>query len=243
MAQHIAEPGESPILCLDTCSALDVLCDPSRREVGLPEQEASLFLLGMGETGSGLEVRVADQVRLEYADRVERVQKETTRALRKLRSQIEKVDELVGLHGCKGQIVLDHWYGHPKRCRKAADRWMKIAASVPTPSDVEKRAFARVNKALPPAGRGKSEMKDCVILETYLAYVKALRVDSNRTVVFVSSNTKDFANERGNDVADEIRAEFLAVDLKYAPNMRIARRLLGLLPSKASRLSAREPAT
>ena len=197
----------------------------------------------MAETGSGLEVRVADQVRLEYADRVEGVQEKTTLALTKLQSQIQKIDELAGLHGCKGQVVLDHWDGHPKRCRKAADRWMRIAKSIPTPSDVEKRAFARVNKALPPAGRGKNEMKDCVILETYLAYVRALRVDSTRTVVFVSSNTRDFANERGNDVADEIRAEFLAVDLKYAPNMRIARRLLGLLPSEASRLSATESAT
>ena len=238
MTQHTAEPGESPILCLDTCSVLDVLRDPRRRDVTPQEQDASLFLLSVAETGSDLEVRVADQVRHEYAERVQGVQKEATCALTELRNQIRKINELSGLHGRKGQVVLKHWDGHPKRCRKAADRWMKVAKSIPTPADVEKRAFARVNKALPPAGRGKNEMKDCVILETYLAYVRALRVDSTRTVVFVSSNTRDFANERGNDVADEIRAELTAVDLKYAPNMRIARRLLDLLPSEVSGLSA-----
>lgn len=74
-------------------------------------------------------------------------------------------------------------------------------------------------------------MKDCVILETYLAYVREVRENSTRTVVFMSSNTRDFANERGNDVADEIRDEFVALDLKYAPNMRMAWQLLGLLPS------------
>lgn len=65
-------------------------------------------------------------------------------------------------------------------------------------------------------------MKDCVISETYLAYARALREHSKRTVVFVSSNTRDFANERGNDVANEIRDEFLGVQLAYAPNMRMA---------------------
>ena len=237
MTKHVAEPCESPILCLDTCSVLDVLRDPTRRDVNRLEQDASLFLLGMAETGSGLEVRVADQVRHEYAEQVERVQEETTRALAELRSQIWKIDELAGLHGCQGQVVLEHWDEHPKRCRKAADRWMTIAKSVPPPPDVEKRAFARVNQALPPAGRGQNEMKDCVILETYLAYVRALRADSTRTVVFVSSNTRDFGNDRRNDVADQIREELLEVGMKYAPNMRIARQLLELLPSKVSRLS------
>lgn len=108
---------------------------------------------------------------------------------------------------------------------------MNVAETAPSPPDVEKRAFARLNKGLPPARRGRHEMKDCVILETYLAFAGALRERSKRTVVFVSSNTRDFANERENDVADEIRDEFLAVQLQYAPNMRMARRLLGLLPS------------
>jgi len=231
MTQHVAEADESPILCLDTCSVLDVLRDPSRADVRLQEQEASLFLLAMAEKGSALEVRVADQVRHEYAERVNRVQRETTLALTKLQRQIRKIDEFARLHGCESQVNLEHWDGHAERCRQAADRWMNVAKTAPTPSDVEKRAFARVNSALPPAGRGKNEMKDCVILETYLAYARALRVDSTRTAVFVSSNTSDFANDRRNGVAEEIREEFLEVDLKYAPNMRIARRLLGLLPS------------
>ncbi len=240
MAQHVPGSTESPILCLDTCSVLDVLRDPSRRAVNPQELDASLFLLDMAETGAALEVRVADQVRREYAAQVEGVQEEATLALAELQKGVRKIDELAALYGCKEQVVLEHWDGYPERCRQAADRWMNAARTTPRPSDVEKRAFARVNKGLPPAGRGKSEMKDCVILETYLAYVRALRTESTRTVVFVSSNTTDFANDRRNDVADEIRDELLEVDLKYAPNMRIARRLLGLLPSETWKPSAGE---
>lgn len=231
MPQNGTPPSECPILCLDTCSVLDILRDPGRRDVEAQEQAASLSLLDFAELGSALEVRAADQVRHEFADRVAEVQEETTRGLSILRVQVRKIDELVGIHGAKGHIAMEHWDGHPERCRQAADRWMRVAKPASSSSDIVGRAYARVTKALRPARRGRSEIKDCVILETYLAYVRKVRENSTRTVVFVSSNTRDFANERGNDVADEIRDEFLALDLKYAPNMRMARRLLGLLPS------------
>ena len=226
------------MLCLDTCIVLDILRDPCRPGRKAKEHAAaSLALLGIAEAGSALEVRVADQVRHEYADRVDEVQEQATRAIAKLGERIREIDELAALHGGVGQVATQHWDGHPERCRQAAERWMKVAKPTPPPWDVERTAFARVNKGLRPARRGSDNMKDCVIFETYMAYVKDLRKDSSRTVVFVSSNTRDFANERGNDVANEIRDELLAVDLQYAPNMGTARRLLGLLPSGAQRAS------
>ena len=232
MPQTGAAQSESPVLCLDTCSVLDILRDPDRHDVGVQEQAASLSLLDVAEVGSDLEVRVADQVRHEYLDRVAAVQDETSQGLFRLRSQIRKIDELVALHGSKGQVAMEHWDGHPERCRRAADRWMQVAKPAPSSSDVVRRAYARLMKAVRPARRGRGEMKDCVILETYLAYVREVRENSTRTMVFVSSDTRDFANERGNEVADEIRDEFVALGLKYAPNMRMARQLLGLLPSR-----------
>lgn len=43
-AKYVAEQG-NPIICLDTCSILDVMRDPARRSVSLEEQTSSLFLL------------------------------------------------------------------------------------------------------------------------------------------------------------------------------------------------------
>ena len=228
MPQGAAAPSESPVLCLDTCSVLDILRDPARPEVGVKEQAASLYLLNAAEAVSALEVRVADQVLHEYAARVEGVREETTRTLSKLRCQIRKVDQLAALHGAAGHVTVEHWDGHADRCHQAADRWIRVAKPVPPPPDVLERAYVRLMKPLRPARLGKSEMKDCVVLETYLEFVTKVREKSARTVVFVSSNTKDYANEGRNDVADEIKNEFLAIDLKYAQNMRAARRLLGL---------------
>ena len=51
-----------PILCLDTCAILDILRDPTRRDVHIHEQEASLSLLQATESGSNLETLIADQV-------------------------------------------------------------------------------------------------------------------------------------------------------------------------------------
>ena len=85
---------------------LDILRDPDRHDVGVQEQAASLSLLDVAEVGSDLEVRVADQVRHEYLDRVAAVQDETSQGLFRLRSQIRKIDELVALHGSKGQVAI-----------------------------------------------------------------------------------------------------------------------------------------
>lgn len=144
MPQRDAAPSETPILCLDTCSVLDILRDPGRRDVGVQEQTASLSLLDIAELGSALEVRVADQVRHEYADRVAEVQEETIRGLSRLRSQIRKIDELVALHGAKRHVAMEHWDGHPERCRQAADRWMQVAKPAPSSADVVGRAYARL---------------------------------------------------------------------------------------------------
>ena len=72
-------------------------------------------------------------------------------------------------------------------------------------------------------------MKDCVILETYLEYIRKLRDDGIKTpVVFVSSNTRDYAGTRGAVVRDDIKSEFDELGLEYAPNLAAARHFLKL---------------
>ena len=92
-----------PILCLDTCAILDILRDPTRRDVRIHEQEASLVLLRAAESGSNLEALIADQVSIEFRDNVQKVEKDADDGLSKLRDQIDKLDKLTTLHGRSGQ--------------------------------------------------------------------------------------------------------------------------------------------
>ena len=87
----------------------------------------------------------------------------------------------------------------------------------------------RVTQARTPARRGKQSIKDCVILETYLEHIQLLRnAGRNAPAIFVSSNTQDYASENRTTIKDDIKSEFQALNLRFAPNMGAARGILGI---------------
>ena len=220
-----------PVLCLDTCAILDIMRDPTRETIRVHEHEASLALLGVAETNKKLVALVAEQVREEFEDNVDKVQEDAEKAIMKLRYQINKLNGLVTLHGASGSIELNHWKDHEVRCREVANRWLKIGHSVPRTEQIISRAYFRSTQALSPARSGKDSIKDCVILETYLDRVRELRQDGlTAPIVFVSSNTKDYAelSEEEAEVRNDIKDEFRTLELEYAPNMAAAKHLLKL---------------
>ena len=110
-----------------------------------------------------------------------------------------------------------------------AGRWLKVGTEVPDSEDIIGRAFLRLNEARTPARKGKDAMKDCVVLETYIDAVRTLRNAGRESpAVFVSSNIRDFAATDRTTIREDVRKEFEAIDLQYAPNMGAARGLLGL---------------
>lgn len=224
-----APPHESaPVLCLDTCAILDVVRDPLREDVRLGNHAAAMSLLRAAEAEAVPQIRIAELVRSEFAENVETVQEEAEASLSRLRDQIRSMDELAGLYDSPGRLSPGHWDGHVQRCRAVADRWLEVGRTVSQSPEILGRAVGRVFQARAPSRRGRDSTKDCVILETYLEHVRAVRVSNqSAAVVFLSSNTQDFADPRGG-VAREIAEEFDEVGLQYAPNMAVAKRLLGL---------------
>ena len=220
-----------PVLCVDTCAILDILRDPTRKDVHSKNHAAALALLGCAETEAQLDVRIADLVRTEYLENVEGVRKEAEAGLSRLVSQIAKLNELTELYDSPGHVDTSHWNDHVRQCRHIAERWMAVGETVHgSGSDaVVQNAFARVYQARPPAKRGKDSTKDCVILETYLDFIRKLRA-AGRTerIVFLSSNTKEFAASGTGAIKEEIAGEFADIGLEYAPSMVAAKGLLGL---------------
>ena len=214
---------------MDTCVILDIIRDPTRSDIRPQEQIASLDLLHLAECGKDLIVLVAEQVHNEFHDNVDAVQGESRNALSKFRDQASKLDQLFNLHGAPGKIDLSHLDNHEIRCRNVADRWLSASTPVHQSEQIVLRAFKRANLARTPAKRGKDSIKDCVILETYLEYIRKLRHDGiTSPVVFVSSNTKDYAGTGGAVVRDDIRSEFDDLGLEYAPNLSAAKHFLKL---------------
>jgi len=219
----------APVLCLDTCSVLDIMRDPTRETARAHERMAAIDLLMAIETGTALVSLVADQVRFEFAANAKVVEDEATETLLRLRQQLARIDAIAAVFGPTGRTDLSHWDGHVARSRAIVDRWMAAATPVRESDYIASRALLRLNQARTPARKGRDSMKDCVVIETYLDVVTELRAAGLAArIVFVSSNTKDYMGETGRALNADLAAEFASVDMDYAPNLAAARHLLGL---------------
>lgn len=217
-----------PVLCVDTCTVLDVVRDVTRESVTPADVNAGLALLALAEGGSGLTVLMAEQVTLEIAGNVVNVEQEAQAALEKFLSQAQRIHEVAGAYGAQGPLRVRHLVGHVSRARPVLDRWLQVAQVVPHNDGVSSRAFRRVNVPRTPARRGKESMKDCVIVEAYIETANQLRAAGmTAPMVFVSSNTKEYFAPNTRHLQGDIAADFAAVGLEYAPNWGAAKHSLG----------------
>lgn len=217
----------APVLLLDTCIFLDVIRDVTRDTVLKHNITAGLDLLVKAESGEGLFILVAPQVKVELSDNESDVELESSRALAKFLDKITKVDDISSEYGAAGKISVSHLEDYVSRAKKILDRWKDISFLVPQSNDVVNRAFLRVTKSITPARKGKDSMKDCVVTETYLDIARNLRVlGLTAPIVFASSNTKDYCDM--NNFAADLEKEFEIYNIQYSPNLGSARHLLGL---------------
>ncbi|SDA60794.1 hypothetical protein SAMN03159300_103535 [Janthinobacterium sp. 344] len=220
---------QAPILCLDTCSVLDTMRDPTRDMINAADSAAALFLLTKMESKSALIGLLAPQVKFELTDNLQKVQDEATKAIGKLKAKVSNVEAIAAAFGSIGKSDLKHLDNHIKKSRAAVDRMIKIAVTFDEPHGIHSKAFLRVNQGRTPATKGKESSKDCVVIESYLSIVETLRSAGWKGKgIFVSSNTKDYRGETGNGLKGDLAAEFIAIGMEYAPTMGGAKFALGL---------------
>lgn len=227
MDAHAIASAGVPVLCIDTCSILDVMRDPTRETAKPHDRQAAIDLVVAAESGR-LICLMAEQVAIEFSDHDQPVQDEAERNLKKVREQVERVNKLSAVFGAPGNVNLAHLDDHVGRARAVVGRWLaKLGKVMPGPLAPAK-AFARVNVGIAPARRGKDSSKDCLVYETYLEAVSALRGAGVTTpIVFLSSNTNEYLTE-SKVLKPDIAAEFGAINLGYASNMSAAKYALGL---------------
>jgi hypothetical protein len=149
-----------PILCVDTCSLLDVVRDVTRSTLNLSDAQAGMDLLTAAETGPRLVVLMAGQVGLELAVNRQDVEQESDEKLARLGLQIQRMHEVLTLFGAQGTLNISHFEGHAVRASLVLERWTRMARTVLASDAVAARALARVNAARAPARKGKESMKD-----------------------------------------------------------------------------------
>ncbi|MER8747418.1 PIN domain-containing protein [Mesorhizobium sp. M1004] len=225
MDLHTIESAAAPILCIDTCSILDVMRDPTRETAKPHDRQAAIDLVIAAEAGN-LVLLMAEQVEIEFAEHDQAVQDEAERNLKKLVEQVKRLDKLSTVYGAQGAVSLRHLSDHVPRARKIVERWLAQLQKVRTSHLAPGKAFARVNAGLAPAKRGKESSKDCLIYETYLEVVGALRDAGVRAkIVFLSSNIHEYLT---GVLRPEIADDFGKLNVVYASNMSAAKHALGI---------------
>jgi hypothetical protein len=223
-AKAIAASGK-PVILIDTCSILDVMRDPTRETMRIHEHQAGLDLLAAAEDGR-LACVVAHQVKVEFAEHDQSVQDEANRALKKLISQIDRVNQLSAILGAPGALAFTHLDDHVARTRKLVGRWLTLLVTYKPESAVLEKAITRMNGNIAPARRGKESSKDCIIFETYLSFSGMLRAEGlTAPIVLLSSNTSEYVTE-GSVLKAGIATDLAQFSIEYASNMAAAKHRL-----------------
>ena len=217
-----------PVLCFDTCTALDLMRDPTRETVKAHERRGAKEILRSVECANNPALLMAEQVQREFFENVGGVEEETRVALQKLKAQIERIDNVVAVYGAEGTTNLNHLGNHVSQARQFAEKWIDAATLVRQGVEIPAKAVQRVLKARTPARKGKDSTKDCLVIETYLAVALQLRnAGLTAPIVFVSSNLRDYTEETGTRLRTDLADEFAALNLEFAPNLAAAKHLLG----------------
>ena len=133
----------SPILCMDTCSILDFMRDPTRDEVQTHERFAAVTLLLAVETGTQLVALTAQQVAVELADNELEVWDEAVKVINQLKTTVAKIEAIDGVYGGAVTANLLHLDEHLLRAKQYKDRWVAAARTVSSPVDAAQRSWAR----------------------------------------------------------------------------------------------------
>lgn len=215
-----------PVLCIDTCSLLDIMRDPTRDDARPHERQAAIELVDRLEGGE-LACLVADQVTLEFQVHDAEIQEEAKNALRKLRERVERANGIHALFLPAVSVKLDHLEGQVVEARGLIERWRGAAAASPGSDGVFVRAINRVNRNIAPARQGKDSVKDCIVFETYLSAIQDLRDGGMASAaVFLSSNVKEYLTD-SRVVKSDIMSDLARLNIAYTPNMAAAKRFLG----------------
>lgn len=186
----------APLLLIDTCSLLDVLRVPFRQSPKLSHLIGAKEILQRLKTNV-LSVVITDLIEQEYLQNVNQTIEELMRFIENLNKNNERllnVVESVGLANTLKVSNIDN-----KKLNSAlksiSNGIIDNCIILEKDNDCILKAHERMILFNAPSARGKSESKDCVIIEHFLKLIRRLRNEGySEKIAFSSSNSKDYGD-------------------------------------------------
>jgi PIN domain len=218
VAVQISSAGV-PVLFLDTCILLDIIRSTNRCLRDHAARGSELLRLASATPPACLVV-VSSIVPYEWKANVQKVSDEVVRHLAKTEEQsshFHDACQALGIATPFGRAGYAQM-GLAERLRDLSMQILDKAIIIDADEGSRSRAVTRVVNKTPPAQKS-SEVKDCAILEEYLAVCQRLQAAGFAGKrVFCTSNTEDYCAATGKP-HPSLESELMACDLIFTANL------------------------
>lgn len=207
-----------PVLLIDTCSLLDVVRVAYRKNIKHSHLVGAEKLLEKAENNELLLV-ITDTVEKEFNDNSLDVCIELEKHITKLETENQRLINTIESLNLSYKFNIHNLSGVklPDTIREILDKILEKALIVDRDLGCSDKAHNRVERNQAPSRRGKSESKDCLIIEHYLMLATELRnANFQEKIIFITSNSNDYGEI--SSLKPPLDTEFSKVKIEYCNN-------------------------
>ncbi len=183
-----------PVLFIDTCAILDILRVPMRQNINFSHLEGAKEIVDK-QKQSKISTVITTTIETEYNEHLHNTEIELARHISDLASNNERLINSIESIGLSYEFNVKNIYKTelPTKLKEMAEEIIANSYIIEKDDECIKKAFARVETYAAPSRRGKSESKDCVIIEHFLKIASELRqLGFQKKFVFITSNSSDY---------------------------------------------------
>ena len=201
------------------CSVLDLIQDPWAVNFDENHRPIACELLARA-SGYELVVMAPERVFAEIGEHAGRLLGDTARNLEGAARRTHRGHDVLERDGVSAAPAPIRIGAYLDIVDDAYRSWLAAMAVMPTSDAARLRALERIDRHHAPSSPDKPEVWDCVITETVLKTMRALRADGlDQPCAFLSSNVADYrrsSKEGPHQARDPLQSEFDALSIRYA---------------------------
>lgn len=211
----------APVIFLDTCIILDIVRVLHREGIdkGIIKSAKDLIVRSKDESEK-IWLITSEIVETEWNDNIDIVVEDLEKEIRRLKNNMLRLESILkdvfpGTNIIYPDIAA---YSLDDYLRSLSEKLLKSSIIFLNDQECLLKSTDRVFGNMAPASKGKSEPKDCMIIEHYIKISKHLRENSFREKrIFITSNKNDYGSP--SDIKEPLNNEFDNVGLSYVNNM------------------------
>lgn len=212
-----------PVILFDTCALLDIVRSAVRDNIS-PEIISAASKLSSSDDNWLISSEVVDT---EWENNIEIVETDTRNSVKNLHKRA-----LVFKEALDHSTSPEKWtypkhftsYDLERNLKSISNELRESLILIESDSTCIQRASNRVIQCIAPASKGKSEFKDCLIVEHYIELGNRLKAGGfSNSIIFISSNKSDFGSPY--DIREPIKTEFSNANIEYIGDIKSAIRL------------------